>query len=73
MTIGHRLILICLLIAVPGTARAYIDPGTTSMFLQLVLGAVAGLLVVLQLYWRRVKGFFTDRKQDRTDSSGDSS
>lgn len=76
MKAGNRLLLICLLIALPGTAQAYIDPGTGSMFLQLVLGGVAGLVVILQLYWRRIKELFPGRKpppSDSAESSGESS
>ncbi len=36
-------------------AHAYLDPGTGSMMLQLLLGGVAGALVVLRLYWYRIK------------------
>ncbi len=39
-------------------AHAYLDPGTGSMLLQLLLGGVAGALVVGKLYWHRVKDFF---------------
>jgi hypothetical protein len=34
-------------------AMAYLDPVSGSMISQLVLGGVAGLLVVVKLYWRR--------------------
>lgn len=36
-------------------AFAYLDPGTGSMLLQLLLGGVAGALVVGKLYWQRLK------------------
>ena len=39
-------------------AFAYLDPGTGSMMLQLLLGGVAGALVVGNLYWQRIKAFF---------------
>ncbi len=39
-------------------AYAYLDPGTGSMLLQLMLGGVAGVLVVGKLYLRRVTDFF---------------
>ena len=39
-------------------AHAYLDAGTGSMLLQLLLGGAAGLLVVGRLYWQRIKGFF---------------
>lgn len=39
-------------------AYAYLDPGTGSMMLQLMLGGVAGLMVVGKLYFQRVSEFF---------------
>jgi len=39
-------------------AMAYLDPGTGSMMLQLMLGGVAGLLVVGKLYLKRLTDFF---------------
>ncbi|MDQ1696959.1 MAG: hypothetical protein QOJ03_2312 [Frankiaceae bacterium] len=33
---------------------AYLDGGTASMMLQVVVGAVAAALVTLKLFWRRV-------------------
>ena len=39
-------------------AFAYLDPGTGSMMLQLMLGGVAGLMVVGKLYFRRAADFF---------------
>lgn len=44
-------------------ALAYLDPGTGSMILQLLLGGVAGALVIGKLYWQRLKGFFGKGKQ----------
>jgi len=35
------------------TAYAYMDPGSGSMFLQLVLGGAAGIGLILKLYWRK--------------------
>jgi hypothetical protein len=45
-----------MLFAVP--AHAYLDPGTGSMILQVILGGVAAASVALKLYWQRIKGFF---------------
>jgi hypothetical protein len=39
-------------------AFAYLDPGTGSMILQLLLGGVAGALVIAKLYWHRLKSMF---------------
>lgn len=38
-------------------AYAYLDPGTGSMMLQLLLGGVAGALVVGKLYLQRARDF----------------
>ena len=40
-------------------AYAYLDPGTGSMLLQALIGAVAGAWIVLRLYWDKIKGFFS--------------
>ncbi len=37
---------------------AYMDPGTGSLFLQLLLGGVAGLAVFVKLFWQRILSFF---------------
>jgi hypothetical protein len=42
-------------------ASAYLDPGTGSMLLQMILGGVAGALVIGKLYWQRIKDFVARR------------
>jgi hypothetical protein len=42
-------------------AWAYLDPGTGSMMLQLLLGGIAGAMVVGKLYWHRFREFVTSR------------
>ena len=42
----------------PLNASAYIDPGSGSMALQLLLAGVAGAGVALKLYWRRFLNLF---------------
>jgi hypothetical protein len=44
-----------------GPAWAYLDPGTGSMLLQLLLGGIAGAIVVGKLYWHRFRGFVASR------------
>ena len=50
---------LCLLTAAP--AYAYIDPGTGGMLIQLVTGGAAGLLILVRLYWRRMKDALTGK------------
>lgn len=37
--------------------HAYIDPGTGSLVLQAVIGALVGALVAVGLFWNRIKLF----------------
>lgn len=43
-------------------AWAYLDAGSGSLLLQLILGGVSGVLVVAKLYWSQLKDFFSHRK-----------
>ena len=47
--------LLVLLLAMPASAFAYLDPGTGSMLLQVILGGFAAIGVALKLYWHRIK------------------
>ena len=42
----------------------YLDPASGSLLLQLVLGGVAGLALVLKLFWHRILGFFGKTPKD---------
>jgi len=48
----------CLLMLCAGwdvTLHAYIDPGSGSLILQVLLGGLTGVAVVIRVYWRSVK------------------
>ena len=53
-------------------AHAYLDPGTGSMILQVILGGVAGLVVAGKLYWKRVKEFFGRPGSEATPGASES-
>jgi hypothetical protein len=38
--------------------RAYLDPGSGSFLLQLLLAGILGGLFVVKMSWSRIKGFF---------------
>ena len=40
----------------PAVITAYIDPGAGGLLTQLLLGGMAGLVVIAKLNWRRVTG-----------------
>ncbi len=43
--------------------QAYLDPGTGSIILQATIGAIAGALVAVRVFWHRIKSFLK-RKND---------
>ena len=50
---------------------AYLDPGTGSMILQLLLGGIAGVAIVLKLYWQRFLSLFKGKSLDSKPSESD--
>lgn len=49
---------------------AYLDPGSGSMILQLILAALLGLGVFVRIQWRKIKSLF-GRKNTNDDNDGD--
>ena len=45
----------------PPPTYAYIDPGTGSYILQVVIAGLLGALVSLRIYWARIKTFLRGR------------
>jgi hypothetical protein len=56
-TIGYGLLMI-------PSAHAYIDPGTGSIILQAIIGAVAAALVIIKVYWYKLTDLFKPRKPE---------
>jgi hypothetical protein len=52
-----------------GGVQAYLDPGTGSMALQLLLAGVVGVLATVRLYWDRMRTFFVRRATQRDAAS----
>jgi hypothetical protein len=46
-------------------AEAYLDPGTGSMLLQVILGGVAAVGVAVKLYWHKLRVVFGMGKKER--------
>jgi len=46
-----------LIAAIPASLHAYLDPGTGSYILQIILAAILGGLFALKLFWHRIKLF----------------
>ncbi len=55
------------LLLLPSLAHAYIDPGTGSYLLQLLLAGGLGALYTIKTYWSSIKAYFSSfgRKKDK--------
>ncbi len=51
-----------------GSAHAYLDPGSGSMLLQVILGGIAAVGVALKLGWHKIVIFFGGGKSKGTAS-----
>lgn len=47
-----------------GTVQAYLDPGTGSIALQLLIGGAVAALATLRAYWARITAFASGRQVD---------
>ena len=52
-------------ITLPFSALAYIDAGSGSMLLQLLLAGLAGAAVMIKLWWNHLKLLFRRKKDDK--------
>ena len=46
------------------TVLAYLDPGSGSMLIQIIVGGIAAAGVSIKLFWRRITGWLPGRKRD---------
>ncbi|MBI2363141.1 MAG: hypothetical protein HYV15_07140 [Elusimicrobia bacterium] len=53
-------LLLSLLAGAAAPAAAYLDPGSGSMLVQLAAAGFAGLVVLIKLYWKRLKAKVSD-------------
>ena len=61
-------LLVLLVFARP--ALGYIDPGTGSLVIQVLLGTALGTLVAIKIFWRQIKTFVVGlfvRKREKTE------
>lgn len=54
-------------VALEAPLQAYIDPGSTSLFLQGLIGGIAALLVITKSWWQRGLARLRGRKLDDPD------
>ena len=59
----NKFFLLSMLVFYPTHAFAYIDPGTVSIILQGLIGAIAATIVTLKIYWYKIIKFFNSVKK----------
>ena len=51
---------------------AYLDPGTGSFLIQLLIGGIVGAIVLLKAYWTKIRAFFSREKATTLDEMEES-
>tara|TARA_B100000787_G_scaffold5257_1_gene3957 strand:- start:1554 stop:1766 length:213 start_codon:yes stop_codon:yes gene_type:complete len=54
-------------IFISNNAFAYLDPGTGSIILQALVGAIAAGATYCSMYWQKIKSFFNKRQKKDKD------
>lgn len=56
------------------SGHAYLDPGSGSFIIQLLLASLVGGLFILKTYWKRITGFFrksTSNEPEEVEDEGE--
>ena len=72
-TIGLLILIICLTLVSP--AQAYLDPGSGSGLLSIIIGFFVAIGLTIKTYWYKLKSLFTrsSKKPDESESSSSES
>lgn len=54
-------------LVLPGNVHAYLDPGTGSFMIQIIIGSVLGSLYFIKVYWAKLTEFITSFFKRDTD------
>lgn len=52
------LVMVGITLVYPTDALAYVDPTSGGLLIQLLLGGLAGLGVIVRLYWGKIQNIF---------------
>lgn len=66
--LGLAASLMILALVFPRSAHAYVDPGTGSYVLQIVIAGIAAASFSLKLFWGRIRAFFSGPPPQREDN-----
>ena len=66
-----RFLIVTLLVLATEPVFAYLDPGTGSMLLQVILGGVAAVAVATKLFWYKIRAAIgLGKKSSAEDETG---
>lgn len=68
--LGVAYIAVLLIAGLGSEAHAYLDPGTGSYVLQLLVAGLLGAFFAMKLYWRRFKAFLFRKQQKPEEKPG---
>jgi len=68
---SHTIFLISLLLDVSGKKDAYLDPGSGSFIIQLIIAGIVGAGFLLRGYWSKIISFFRGATSEEDDEDSD--
>ncbi len=68
MKLKSILILLLFVLSFTNSAFAYLDPGTGSYILQMLVAGLLGGVYAIKLYWVRIVTFFKGKSSSEDDS-----
>ncbi len=66
--ISGKIVILAVLLLCADPVLAYLDPGTGSMMLQVILGGIAAVGVALKLYWHKFRVALGLRREDKLEN-----
>lgn len=72
-TLSMTSLVLLLLVLATRPAHAYLDPASGSMILQVIVAAVAALLITIKAFWHKIRGMFGGSPTEDTADTDDKS
>ncbi len=72
-TLSLASLVLVLLMLTTRPAHAYLDPASGSMILQVIVAAVAALLITIKAFWHKIRGMFGSSPTEETVDTDDKS
>jgi hypothetical protein len=63
--------VVLLLVASTQVAYAYVDPGTGSYVIQILIAALVGAAFAVRVYWNKIKGLFSRSSSEEQGTESD--